>query len=229
MKSLCVIVPSRGRPRQFTEFLEAWQKTITDDFMVTTRLFVVLDEDDPTLEQYDMSGVVGGVHVGPRRGLMPSVNDWAVGLTEHFDIIGHLGDDHHPRTPDWDLRVRAALERPGLAFGDDLFQSKSNHMPTHVFMSSEIVCELGRMTCPDVRHFGDSYWKYLGLESGTLRFLEDCVFEHMHAGNGKATQDETYAAGGMNWDLHASDMAAWAAHQNSGRFAEDVAKIKALL
>lgn len=220
--SICVIVPSRGRPERFAEFMAAWVAT-TD----RADLLLALDDDDPRCMGYEPPSWVD-VRVQERLGLMPTIERYAAELADAYDIVGHLGDDHHPRTPHWDTRIAEALSTPGIAFGDDLLQPAEAMLPTHVFFSSEIIRALGRMCCPGVRHFGDNYWRDLGLNSGMLRRLGDVVFEHMHPFVQKAQHDGTYLDGGASVRLFERDRAAWTGYYAAGGLDSDVATIMAL-
>lgn len=54
---LTVLVPSRGRPHTLPQMVDAFRETCTesDDMAIITRLIFVVDEDDPTLEEYSQA------------------------------------------------------------------------------------------------------------------------------------------------------------------------------
>lgn len=225
--TLVVLTPSRGRPDQLARLARAFRLTVEEP---TTLLEVRLDDDDPMLGSYLYPAGVD-VHVGPRLGLMPTLNDEAdrvLRVIPACDVIGHLGDDHLPVTPRWDQTILEALATPGIAYGNDLLQGE--RLPTAVFISARIVRALGHFALPAVRHcYGDDYWKALGEAAGCLRYLPDVIFEHLHPFAGKADHDATYAEGGANGELADTDAAAWAAYRDGPRFASDVEAVRSVL
>lgn len=195
--SIAVIVPSRGRPHNAVELIESWAATRIGD----SRLFLAIDDDDPTVEEYptDVPEWVTVVR-GPRRRLGGTLNYIAPQLALFWPLIGFMGDDHRPRTRGWDLAIERACTELGVVYGNDLLQRQA--LPTAVFMDSRIVARLGWMVVPGMVHlFMDNLWKRLGEELGTLRYLDDVVIEHVHPAAGKAEWDERYveANSGETW------------------------------
>jgi len=223
VKSMCVIVPTRGRPDKFAAFLDAWEDTGTEAHLVLR-----VDDDDPTLPDYQLPQWAT-VHKGPRIGMTPSLNECAVEYAQRFDIVGHMGDDHHARTLHWDERVAEALDTPGMAFCNDLYQADEYGMPTQVFISSEIIRALGFMSLPGIKHFGDVYWHTLGVMLKRLRYLPDVIIEHMHFGNEKAERDDTYELGGGSHGQLCIDQNLHIQHFESGGMQRDVDRVNRAL
>lgn len=170
------------------ELLATFDQTCTAD----TRIICRVDDDDPTLEGY-REAVPHHLIVGKRIGLGASINEMALARIDRDDIIGFMGDDHRPRTHGWDLRVIEEITAEPLAvvYGDDLLQGRN--LATQVFMSAELVRRVGYFNPPGVGHmYLDNYWMALGLNLGTMRFMEDVVIEHMHPMAGKADWDQGY-------------------------------------
>lgn len=227
MPDLVVIVPSRGRPQAAADLARRCAATCTAD----TVLLVVVDADDPDLPSYQApagtqvffawapaaSGHVGAINFGAARAL------------EEFQpfAVAKLDDDHRPRTKGWDTKLLAALHElgTGIAYGNDLLQGQ--RLPTAPAMTADIVQALGYMGPPELGHlYVDDFWRDLGVEAGCLRYLPGVVIEHLHPLAGKAAVDEGY--------LRANDPAQFrrdgVAYETykAGRFAGDVAKVKAL-
>ena len=142
--------------------------------------------------------------------------------------VGFMGDDHRPRTVGWDKEYLDALRElgTGIVFGDDLYQG--DKLPTQCAMTSDIVRALGYMAPPTLTHmYVDNFWRDLGTEADCLYYLPDVVVEHMHPIVGKAEWDEGHLRVNDRQVIDA-DEAAYVEHQTSGRFAADVAKVKAL-
>ena len=92
---LTVLVPSRGRPHTLPEMVEAFRATCTErtTTAITTQITFVVDEDDPTLEEYsqalyamesypaDFDWMRWGNHNGPTVPVSPQmmVNTTAIG------------------------------------------------------------------------------------------------------------------------------------------------------
>jgi hypothetical protein len=188
---LLVVVPSRGRPANIAELLEAWRAT-----NASADLLVAADEDDPQLPTYRALdwGCRALLTTGPRLRLGPTLNAIALEQARRYFAVGFLGDDHRPRTQDWDKRFVGALRelRTGLAYGDDLLQGEN--LPTAVAMTSDIIRTLGYMVPPGMVHmYIDNAWLALGRELGRITYLPDVVIEHLHPVAGKAAWDDGYA------------------------------------
>src|SRR6266436_8317278 len=136
--SLCVIVPSKGRPGNAARLLHAVNETAGDEleklvFAIDSNegraaeYRVVIPEDDPGGHSWDWASVVQ-VEAQPQRA-GPVLNALAVDYADRCDYLGFMGDDHRPQTQDWDVKLVAALDgRPGVAYGDDLIQGEK--LPT---------------------------------------------------------------------------------------------------
>lgn len=199
MDRMAVFVPSRGRPHNIAQLIEAWQAT----FSWYADLIVALDEDDPALPAYlaldGWNGTWASNVVGPRRRLGPTLN-WLAENFPGYDIIGFMGDDHRPRTPRWDEMIVSVLKQmgTGIVYGDDLLQHE--RLPTAVFMTADIAKTLGWMCAPGLIHmYLDDSWKAIGEGMGRLSYLPNIVIEHVHPEAGKAPTDAGYAEANTNY------------------------------
>jgi hypothetical protein len=229
VRRIITLCPSRGRPKNVERLIEAYTDTATSD----DRLAVIVDDDDPELPRYDalietyekrMPG--WGLIVQNPRNLSQSLNHWAPRLaTRDDDVIGFMGDDHVPRTNGWTDRVRNALgDRAGVVYGDDLFQRAN--LPTAVFITADVVRELGFFCPPAQRHlYLDNFWLELGRGLGSLHYLADVVIEHVHPAAKKAPLDEHYDRVNAP-ELWRHDEDAWKAYVQSGRFRSDVDRVR---
>jgi hypothetical protein len=192
--SLNVLVPSRGRPENVARLISAMDATM--DLMMT-RLFVIVDEDDPKQADYQY--------------LLQNSPHWAFCITNSYyykigpilnavsrnsaknaKYIAFMGDDHCPRTYHWDQHLVEALDgKPGVSYGNDLFQG--DNLPTAVCISSDVIRALGYMCPPGLEHlYLDNFWKELGQRLGNLKYLPDVIIEHLHPLAGKAEVDAGY-------------------------------------
>lgn len=127
-------------------------------------------------------------------------------------LIIKLDDDHWPQTPGWDqlyLNALDSLGGTGVVYGNDLFQR--DRLPTTPGISTDIVRELGWYAPPELQHwYCDNFWLELGKRSDRLAYLPDVIIEHRNVQAGKAPDDATYQAGGLNADRIAADEKTWA-------------------
>lgn len=222
--TIAVMVPSRGRPRNIDGMLEAWDHTATGP----AEMFVCVDDDDPTLDEYRAIELPlwARLFVGPSERLGGALNRVAHVLAEFYDQVGFMGDDHRPRTEGWPCDIEAAFAPGSVVYGNDLIQGAA--LPTAVFLDARIVRTLGHFVLPGQQHLWmDNYWKTLGEQLGTLRYLPDVVIEHLHPIAGKAEWDEHYTANNSaaTWEHDEALYKEWVAHQ----MPHDVARIREAL
>jgi len=194
MKTL-VLCPSRGRPQKAGELRDSFLATRAMD---DTRLLFVLDQDDITADTYERIGLDVIRVDPPQRGMTAALN---MGLASVIDvgvidaeIIGFVGDDHRFRTVGWDATFYGYhdLEGPGIFYGNDLFRANGD-IPTHWFVSKQILKALGYLALPHCRHlYLDNAWRVIGDEADCLYYFPDVVIEHMHPLAGKAEWDSGY-------------------------------------
>lgn len=167
-----------------------------EELSAASDLLFVIDANDPEHDQYHFE--VGQERCmtidNNSRGMAYPINKAAnaIAKQDKYDFFAFLGDDHRPRTAEWDLQLMAAMQRrPSMAYGNDLLQGK--RLPTMITMTSDIVKALGGMVPPNMKHlYLDNFWKKLGEDLGSLTYLEDVIIEHMHPVAGKAEWDEGY-------------------------------------
>lgn len=222
---MLIIVPSRGRPANISALIESFTTT-----RIMAKLLVVVDSDDPMMDEYDSvihhSPVWVSWHVTSPIGMPGALNKYAKRYCNDEDIIGFMGDDHRPRTFAWDAAFADALINTGIAYGNDLLQG--SRLPTQVMMTSDIIQTLGFM-CPYFQHlYVDNYWKTLGERIERLHYLDHIVVEHLHPVAGKAEWDDRYKAVN-DGAIYQADQQAFLRYLTDGRMDEDVAKVKAIL
>jgi len=188
MSRLIVLVPTRGRPENIVELLQAFKDTNAE-----ANLVIVCDEDDPKLEEYKATGANGLVYPREGKGMAKPLNKAANELAYCYDFFAFMGDDHRPRTQGWDIAIQEELSKlgTGLAYGNDLIQGAG--LPTAVFMTADIVRTLGGMVPPNMIHlYLDNFWLELGRDLNAITYREDVIIEHLHPIAGKAQWDEQY-------------------------------------
>lgn len=189
-RPLVMLAPTRGRPRAARALVQAFEATQSGQ----ASLVLAVDEDDPELPRYldlDWPDTI----VGSRLRLGGTLNllgPAAVGAGAW--AVGFLGDDHRPRTSDWDVEFLAALRGmgSGVVYGDDGFQHEN--IPTAVAITADLIHALGWMVPPGMVHlYLDDWWKRLGADLDRLMYLPHVLIEHMHPVAGKGEWDPGYA------------------------------------
>lgn len=227
MADLLMIVPSRGRPQNARDLYTAWMATATGN----SQLLFVVDNDDPQLGTYEnqMAWMLNAqLLVGPRLRMVGSLNAAATSQGRHYKYVGFMGDDHRPRSVDWDNRLMDVLAQSpaSIAYGNDLLQGEK--MATAVVLTSDIISALGYMVPPCLTHLcADLVWVELGKALGTLTYLDNVVIEHMHPANGKALDDAGYREVNSG-EMIKADSEAYYEYMSSD-FHLDVAKLRELL
>lgn len=187
MSEMTILVPSRGRPENIIRLMDAWSKTTTRN----TRLLVLVDDDDPKLDEYLTIPNVD-MQVGPRLRIGGTLNVVAPEIAKTSRNIGFMGDDHLPRTKGWDDTFINQLDKlgVGVVYGNDL--AHGVNLATSVTMTSNIVDVLGYMCVPGSIHlFLDNFWMEIGRGTD-ITYFDDVVIEHVHPLFQKAPSDNTY-------------------------------------
>lgn len=189
MPDLLIITPSRQRPRR----LEAMARAVRATTHGRADIIAMIDEDDPDLDAYAASDLYQ-VAVGPRGTLSALTNLAALGSVHKYRYLASLGDDHVPKTGNWDRMLIdqiEALDGPGWAYGDDGFQGPN--LPTAWVQSSALADALGWMMLPACEHmYVDNAVLELGRRSGRIIYHPDVLIDHQHPLAGHASLDESY-------------------------------------
>ena len=191
---MCVVVPSRGRPENAAKLAQAFIDTQTE-----ADLYFIIDNDDPKWNEYAKNEKFKCLPADNKTGgCAASLNTGAIYLLDFtkfplYDYFVFMGDDHLPRTQNWDKAFIQALGiNTGIVYGNDLLQGEN--LPTAFGMSRDLVMELQGMTFPGCIHlFFDNFVKQLGIDLNYLKYLPDVIIEHLHPVAGKAEMDEGYA------------------------------------
>ena len=187
---LVVLIPTRGRPDNAIALEQAFVETNTK-----AKRFYIVDFNDETRSEYSWKLPVESVIMihNETGGMAYPLNYIARQFIGEFDNFAFMGDDHRPRTANWDEKfVEELYTGSDIVYGNDLFQGSA--LPTAVAMSAQIVEHLRGMVPDTQRHlYLDNFWLKLGQDLGKIKYLPDVIIEHCHAFNGKAPMDEYYA------------------------------------
>jgi len=233
---LTIFVPTRGRPDNLADFAGEFYRYAS----CRTKVVFVFDEDDRDLARYISKNdnrweyYVAGV---TRRGMVGALNEAFRHYAKSGKLgfaVGFMGDDHRPRTPDWDKSYIDVLRglQTGFVYGNDLFQF--DRIPTQISFTTDIALAVGYMCPPEMDHLCvDVVWKDWGTAIDKIQYLEDVVIEHMHPLAGKNKNDKQYRAVNSNFMARHDNDAYLIYHDPKGReisrFQEDVGKIKMMM
>lgn len=190
---MLLIVPSRGRPENIKRLCEALLDTNS-----YVDLAVGVDADDPTLDEYRKLEEQYGFDLyvsEDRKRFATTVNYISLANYKDYTYLSWMGDDHVPRTWEWDAEYRMALKASGnpagVVYGNDLVMGAE--IATELAFTSNIVEELG-YAIPDgfIHLFVDNYFMELGRSIGNLIYMPEVIVQHMHPCAGQAEEDQTY-------------------------------------
>lgn len=190
MRNLVVLVPSRNRPENIADLITSFDETGTE-----SDLIVIVDDDEPQMDQYLQQGCDVLMVQKQGKGMAKPLNFAANLYADKYRHFAFLGDDHRPRTKNWDVEFINKLDElgTGLVYGNDLLQGEN--LPTAVAMTGNIVRELGGMVPQEMIHlYLDNFWMTLGKDLNALAYMPGVILEHLHPVAGKAQWDEGYRA-----------------------------------
>ena len=188
MRNLVVLVPSRNRPGSIAELIKSFDETETE-----SDLIVIVDDDEPQMDEYLAQGCDVLMVQKQGKGMAKPLNFAANLMKDKYRHFAFLGDDHRPRTKNWDVEFINKLDElgTGLVYGNDLLQGEN--LATAVAMTGNIVKELGGMVPQNMIHlYLDNFWMTLGKDLNALAYMPEVILEHLHPVAGKAEWDEQY-------------------------------------
>lgn len=209
--TLAVLLPTRGRPHNFSRFMDAVADTADN-----VHVYVRLDYNDESAPEYDehlnRHRNITVIH-GEQVGFGSSLNELAARAElDGASHLGMFGDDVLPVDHGWDTALVEALgDRLGVAYGDDGLRDKhAPDLPTHYVTQTEVYRRLGYLAPPTIRHlFLDNVARDVGRCLGHFVFVPVRI-THLHPWvEGEHLHDKTYAEGGRNVDIRHSDRLAY--------------------
>lgn len=182
MPKLLCTCPSRGRPKLLKEMLESFRKTRS----FGTDVAVYLDDDDPTLSEYDLHGSSDKLWVMPRKNVA-QIHNWLVKTYPDYDYYMAINDDVIFVTPGWDKILMDTIKDKGDGWGisypdDDTANHKYNY-PTFGMMSANMVKVLGSFYPPELKMMnGDVFLLDIGRAIGRLYYCPNALIKHRPPG-----------------------------------------------
>ena len=192
-KEIAIIIPTRERSHKIQNLHKTWFELL--DTTITTDCIIVLDEDNqdtyPRLDGF----IYHVVNTTGIRGVTYPLNIIANKICDEYEFIGFIGDDHIPRTKNWNKDAYNVLceNRPlSMIYCNDLLQGKN--LSTHIIMDSNYIKCMGFMGPPCFTHlYVDNFWMELGKEFDNIHYLANVIIEHLHYSTNKAPSDNLYS------------------------------------
>ena len=182
------IMPTRQRPHNLERFIKAYKKTHATD-----RIYVRLDEDDPSLDQYEALLIDRRrflIRIGLRTRMPGALNE-AFREFPFEACYGIMGDDIVPRTDFWDWELFKAAGLWSIAYGRDGLNDRAH--AAHPLMGGHLARAWGRLAIAGLTHlYNDTVWMEIGKRLDCLNYCPHVYTEHMHFSNGKAPMDKIY-------------------------------------
>ena len=186
---ISVIVPSRGRPREFGRLQESLEWLASD----TKSYFIQLGLDRDDISTCGYTSYSHHVYYNmTQEHVRPSIAAWTnlLAFRSPADYYLICGDDYVMRTHGWDKTLPArCIHDIGAAYPDDCY----NHKPTAILVPHAFVEVLGYLAWPKLkRWYIDAWIEDVCRRAGMLTYVPEVKFEHMHLFAGKAERDATY-------------------------------------
>jgi hypothetical protein len=221
-KTNLIIIPSRNRVANTERAINGIKETSS-----ISDIMIGIDEDNHEIYPR-IDGVIYEVNPQTTKRMNGTLNLLSTRYANMYETITFMGDDHLPRTNNWDEILYQPIKEKGygVSYGNDLFQGPN--LPTAVMMSSNIIKCLGFMSPPEQIHmFLDNFWKVVGERLDALFYFDDVIIEHLHAYVGKSELDEMYQSVN-NPEVANNDGLKYGNYINN-KFKYDLIKLKAYL
>lgn len=180
-KDFILLAPTKGRPDAYAELLASFEAN-------NSQADIIPIVDSSEIDIYPPGLVVDG-------NLVQKLNVGAKYALEHdYKYIGWLADDVVIHTPDFDrLIVKAYEENPHIKIIHCADWLHNGRIANHWVLRADVVGRLGWFIHPDFKHlYIDNFWTSVGIETGTILYLDSVVWEHKHYIVRKRPMDDTY-------------------------------------
>ena len=191
-KQIAILIPTRNRNAKIERIHNFWFENISNE--ITTDCIIILDNDDEMNYTRLPNFIYEVVNSNGKRGMVYPLNCVACKYFEKYEYIGFWGDDHVPKTKDWNLKMYNILNKNkpySMVYGNDLLQGKN--LPTEIIMDSIFIKDMVNLVDPLLTHlYVDDYWLFIGNYINNIHYLNDVIIEHEHYSVNKSSKDEMY-------------------------------------
>jgi SAM-dependent methyltransferase len=192
---IAIILPVRDggveRYKRITRCLDSYRQ-VTEGL---SDIYLLHDADechiyDPIMEKYPE---VINYCMPTGITLVEKINVHCLDIASKYKYIGFIGDDIVFQTK-WESEFVNFMSKEdyALAYANDLVHIDGS-LPTHPFVTSNMVTALGFFGCPAIgHHYLDNFWIDMAREVGAFKFFPEIIMEHFHPMVGKAPEDQMY-------------------------------------
>lgn len=189
---ILLLCPSRGRPDAAMRLSDNVKSTIADEHNVD--LIFILDDDDPTINQY--SGLNVEIVKNKIPGLVFPLNLIYSKYSKDYRMFGFVGDDVTYHTPHWDkIFINNFIENDynNICYGNDML--RGDCLLTSFYIGNGILDKIKYMAYPKLNHvFVDTFWRLVGSKINKLNYFPNIIIKHNHYTIDTNTKfDDTYA------------------------------------
>jgi hypothetical protein len=203
-KTMAIIIPTRERSHKIKKLHEQWF-SVTDP-SIHTDCHIVLDNDNESTYERLPGFIYHIVDTGGKKGVVIPLNKIAIEIANDYEYLGFIGDDHFPRTKNWNTLMYNILIKNGkfsMVYGNDLLQKEN--LCTHIVMDSQYIIQLGYFAHPSFSHLHcDVIWMYMGERKNNIHYLPDVIIEHLHYIAQKSPNDNMYTINNSEELWHSS-------------------------
>jgi hypothetical protein len=207
------------RIKQLNDLILSWRDTTSgySDFLIG------MDEDDLQYHTENFANDII-VDINPKKlNVVEKINHLSSKYGKDYGYIYFVGNDCVFRTKDWEKIFLGRVDGKKLAmlYADDT--KNGSFLATHIFMSMNIINDLGFMGPPFLHHmYVDNFWMMLGAYLGCIKYVPEVILEHLHYSDGKSEKDFVYDLGEKYYN---SDQVPFRNYMNV-QFFEDLKKVK---
>jgi len=179
MKHILFNFASRSRPDKFNRLVASIYDICTQPFTILAKV----DDDDPTIDQYDLSRVthVPGLSLSKIHAINRGIPDTG------WDIIVDISDDFVFTHPQFDVFIRKHCG-PG-----DVVHFPEKHVDRIIIMAvmgNEYYNRFGYIYNPVYKSlFCDDELTAVAQKAGAYKFVDENLFYHAHPANGYGKPD----------------------------------------
>ena len=181
MKKICFICPSRNRLSKLEDLMDSYIENGG-----SSDLFIIYDHDDLEYKEFYNENSTrlnqGRVFfienkINFNNAFLHIMNHYSLTKVDDYEMIGFLEDDCLIETKGFDQIISEQVEN--VIYTNDLLNTpKIVSLPV---IRSEIIKKLGYYSPPEIKClWGDYYWKLLGEETRSIKYLSNVVISHKH-------------------------------------------------
>jgi hypothetical protein len=228
-EGISILIPTRGRPQNIEDFVQALDKTTSNPTKV--EILFGVDEDDSESKE-KITGIQSKVTI--KYEVLKKYHDGKINLSyfwnqlyakSSYDIVGFFGDDVLFRTEGWDIEVRKEFlkDKTVMVSCNDLHIQRGR--TSILFFTHKFVHEkLGFYMNEKLRRwYIDTFLDIIYRNNNKVHYREDLVTEHFNPASHPERNDAIFE---KLRELVDTDKAFWTTEENRNDLKKGVACLK---